>query len=135
MALQRRAVYELEEAMRPMPQVELETEHYFAHGLYARVLKRPKDTLIVGKVHKQEHLYIVTKGKVQIGKEVYEAGSVIVSEPGTKRAVLALEDSICMTVHHTFKKNLKRMEKELIQPDEKALFDSSNKLKELQCLG
>lgn len=125
----------LEEAMRSMPQVELETDHYFADGMYARVLKRPAGTLIVGKVHKREHFYIVTKGKVQVGKDIYEAGTVIVSEPGTKRAVLALEDSICMTVHRTKKRNLEKIEAQLIEPDTKALFDSSNKLKEILCLG
>ncbi len=135
MGLQLRSVQALEEAMREMPQVELETGHYFADGMYARVLKRPKGTLIVGKVHRREHFYIVTKGKVQVGKDIYEAGTVIVSEPGTKRAVLALEDSICMTVHRTKKRNLEKIEAQLIEPDTKALFDSSNKLKEILCLG
>lgn len=125
----------LEDAMRLMPQVELETDHYFADGMYARVLKRPAGTLIIGKEHKKEHFYIVTKGKVQVGKDIYEAGDVIVSKPGTKRAVLALEDSICMTIHRTKYKNLDKIEKQLIQPDTKALFDAENKLKELPCLG
>ena len=118
--------------MREMPQAELETFHYFADGMYARVLPRPAGTLIVGKVHKREHFYIIAKGKVQVGKEVYEAGTVIVSKPGTKRAVLALEDSVCLTVHRTKKRNLDKIEKQLIEPDRMALFDSSNrKLKAL----
>lgn len=113
--------------MRTMPQVELPTTHFFADGMYCRSLERKAGTLIVGKVHRREHFYIVAKGKVQIGKDVYEAGTILVSEPGTKRAVLALEDSICMTVHRTKKRNLDEIEKQLIEPDEKALFDSHNK--------
>ena len=126
-------VRRLENAVRLMPQVELPTEHYFADGMYARVLPRPKGTVLVGKVHKREHFYICTKGKVQVfmNNEVktLEAGAVVVSKPGTKRAVFALEDSICMTVHRTKKRNIANIEKQLIEPDPKSLFDAWNKLK------
>jgi hypothetical protein len=131
MELQRNNVQALENIMRTMPQMELQTDHYFADGMYARVLFRPAGTLIVGKVHKKEHFYIVAKGCVQIGKEVLHAGTVLVSQPGTKRAVLALEDSICLTVHRTKKRNLDKIEKQMVEPDKLALFDASNKLKEL----
>lgn len=125
----RNSVLALEAAMREMPQIELQTEHFFADGMYCRVLSRPAGTLIIGKQHKREHFYIVCKGRVQVGREVYEAGAVIVSKPGTKRAVLALEDSICLTIHRTKKRNLDKIEMQLIEPDPKALFDASNKLK------
>jgi len=125
------AVVRLQEVLRDFPQAHLETYHYFADGMYARVLPRVAGTLIVGKVHKKEHFYIVAKGRVQIEQDVYEAGTVLVSKPRTKRAVLALEDSICMTVHRTNKKNLDKMEKELVEPDATALFDARNKPKEL----
>lgn len=129
------AIVKLQEMMLQMPQAEgLETDHYFADEMYCRRLYRPAGTLIVGKVHKKEHFYIVAKGKVQVGENVYKAGDVIVSKPGTKRAVLALEDSVCMTIHHTRKKNLDKIEKELIEPDNTALFDARNERK-LPCLG
>lgn len=124
-------VWRLQAEMVKLPQADLPTEHFFADGMYARVLKRPAGTLIVGKVHKKEHFYIVTKGKVEVageeGTKTYEAGDVIVSKPGTKRAVLALEDSICMTVHRTKKKNLEKIEKELVEEDNTALFNAQNK--------
>lgn len=129
-------VLALESFVREMPQAQgLVTTHYFADGMYARVLERPAGTLIVGKVHKREHFYIVAKGRVQVVMDdkamIYEAPSVIVSKPGTKRAVLALEDSMCLTVHRTNKKNIRKIEKELIEPDEKALFDAYNELRML----
>lgn len=137
--LQKSNVLRLEDTMREMPQVELPTEHYFADGMYCRTLFRAAGTLIVGKIHKREHFYIVAKGKVQVAMDdetkTYEAGTVLVSQPGTKRAVYALEDSICLTVHRTNKRNLEKIEKELIEPDAKALFDARNKLKELPCPG
>ena len=127
------AIVKLQDMMRELPQVELQTDHYFADGMYARVLSRKAGTLIVGKVHKKEHFYIIAKGRVRVasGEDVqtYEAGAILVSKPGTKRAVLALEDSICVTIHRTKKRNLDKIEHELVEPDEKALFNASNTLK------
>jgi len=56
-------------------------------------------------------------------------GDVICSKPGTKRVTLAVTDAIGITFHKTNKTNLDKIEKELIEPDELALFDSSNNLK------
>lgn len=132
-------VWRLQAAMQEMPQAELDTFHYFADGMYCRVLPCPAGTLIVGKVHKREHLYIVAKGRVQVvtddGTTILEAGTVLVSRPGTKRAVLALEDSVCLTVHRTNKHNLAKIEKDLIEPDKTALYDANNQVKELPCPG
>lgn len=129
-------VLALEAVMREMPQVQLHTEHYFADGMYCRLVARKAGVTIVGKVHKKEHLYIVAKGRVKVVMdnkvEVLEAGDVRVSKPGTKRAVVALKDAICMTVHRTDSTDLAEIEKELIEEDHQALFDSSNKLKALK---
>lgn len=130
----RAAIDHLQREMSGMPQVELPTEHFFADGMYARVLPRPAGTLIVGKVHRKEHFYIVCCGTVRItqgdgaAREV-TGPAVLVSAPGTKRAVLALTDATCMTVHRTKKRNLDKIEQELIEPDTHALFDARNKLK------
>ena len=125
-------VEKLQSAMLKMPQVELPTFHFFADGMYARVVKRPAGTLIVGKVHKKEHFYIITKGKIRVANEqgstIYESGDVIVSKPGTKRAVLALEDSVCMTVHRCNETDLEKIEEELVEKDEKSPFGIGNKL-------
>lgn len=129
-------VLKAERLMRDMPQEELVTTHFFADGMYARVVGRRAGVLIVGKVHKREHLYIVAKGRVKVvgpsGPVEYGAGSVIVSKPGTKRMVLAMEDSICLTVHRTDKTDLDEIEKELIEDDEDALYDAHNRLKRSQ---
>jgi SET domain-containing protein len=129
-------VLRLQEIVGRMPQAELETFHYFADGMYARVLPRKEGTLIVGKVHKREHFYIVAKGSVKVfgnGEDeakVYTSGTVIVSRPGTKRAVYALEDSICMTVHRTEKTDIDEIERELIEEDTTATFDAHNRIKD-----
>jgi hypothetical protein len=60
-----------------------------------------------------------------------QAGDVIESKPGTKRVTLAVTDAIGITIHRTDKTDLDEIEAELIEPDETALFDSSNKLKQI----
>lgn len=130
----RERVNALQALMVQMPQADLETFHYFADGMYARVVPRLKDTLIVGKVHLREHFYIVAQGRVRVtgGDEVVDlvAPAIVVSAPGTKRAVLALEDSVCLTVHRTDKTDLAEIEAELIEPDDSALFGPENRLLE-----
>lgn len=106
----------------------------FADGMYCRRVFRRRGTTIIGKVHKKEHFYIVVKGRVAVTNNggtatTYEAGDVIKSEAGTKRAVFALEDSLCMTVHRTDNTDLAEIEKELLEPDELAWFDAENVLK------
>jgi hypothetical protein len=124
----------LSNAMRILPQWEPVTRHYFADGMYCREVARPAGTLIVGKVHKQEHFYIVMTGEV----EITSAGQtpqrvigprVIVSTVGTKRAVFAHTHAVCMTVHRTDSRDLEEIERELIEPDDRALFDAANKPK------
>lgn len=119
--------------MRGMPQVEMPTFHHFADGMYGRELHQPAGSLVVGKTHKREHFLIIMKGVLQIamdsGVRNVAAPCVIVSAPGAKRALLALQDSVYMTVHRTKKKNLDKIEKELIEAAPTALFDASNKLK------
>lgn len=119
----------LYEAMLTMPQVQLETLHYFAGGMYLRWLFRPKGTVIVGKIHKREHFYLVIQGCVQVEKQVMKAPFLVVSQPGTRRAVVALEDSVCITIHRTDEKDLEAIERELVEPDERSQYLPGNILK------
>ena len=130
------AVERLGRAMAEMPQAELDTDHYFADGMYARSLFRPAGTLIVGKVHKKEHFYIIASGCVDVttdhGLERIHGPRIIISKPGTQRAVLAIEDSLCITIHRTDQKELADIEKELVEPCDYALFNEQNRLLEVK---
>jgi quercetin dioxygenase-like cupin family protein len=131
----REDIERLQKAMAQMQQVELTTKHHFAEGLYCREVFRPEGTTIVGKVHKREHLYMVLAGIVTVigsgEPQTLEAPAIIVSSPGTKRAVFAHTDATCCTVHRTDSKDLESIERELLEPDETALFDAHNNLKGL----
>jgi len=129
----REQIDKLQSEMVQMPQAKLETEHYFFGGMYCRKLTRPAGTLIVGKVHKKDHFFLCAKGEIiawsEGGMKHLYPGDVICSKPGTKRVTLAVTDAIGITFHKTNKTNLDKIEKELIEPDELALFDSNNQLK------
>lgn len=129
----REQIDRLQAEMSKLPQAELETEHYFSGGMYCRKLIRPAGTLIVGKVHKNDHFFMCAKGEIIVwtekGMKKLVAGDIIESKSGTKRATYALTDAIGVTFHKTDKTDLEEIEAEIIEPDNLALFDSSNKLK------
>jgi len=119
-----------------MPQwnAEEHTSHYFSEGMYCRALFRPAGTVIVGKTHKKSHFYIIVSGEISIvsgdSRERIKAPCIFVSKPGTKRAVYAHEDSLCITVHRTDNTDLEKIEAELIEDDPEAMYDSFNMIKQ-----
>lgn len=77
--------------------------HMHAPGVYARELFIPAGMVIVGKIHKHAHHNNISLGKIAVATEfgsyVLTAPYGFVSEPGTKRAVYALEDTMWTTYH------------------------------------
>lgn len=130
------SVDELKTAMLKFPQAELQTFHHWCDGIYMRVLPRPAGTLIVGKKHKKQHLYVVMQGTVLISngaeaaREV-SAPYVMVCEPGTKRAVLAKTDAICLTIHCTDERDLEKLEAQLVEPDSESPYLPGNLLQKV----
>lgn len=107
---------------------------------YAREMFIPKGTLIVGKIHRHQHLNFIQKGKVSVatefGVKYLEAPCTFVSEVGLKRVVIAEEDTIWVTVHLTKydkEEDLDKIEDEVIAPtyEELGMIDSANKLGEI----
>lgn len=117
-------ILKLEDAIRHQPGYDFEgrtlckIRHYFAPGVYAREMFIPKDVLITGKIHKTEHLNILSQGKLSISNKgesmTVEAPFTYVSPIGTKRAIYALEDSTWTTIHVTEETDLDALEDELI---------------------
>jgi quercetin dioxygenase-like cupin family protein len=135
----REQIERLQAEVAKMPQAELETEHYFHAEMYARKVYRPAGALIVGKVHKKDHFFLCAKGEIiawtEGGMKHLYAGDIVQSKPGTKRVTLSVTDAIGITFHNSAETDLDKLEKELIEPDDLALFDSSNKLKPLEIKG
>jgi hypothetical protein len=129
----REQIERLQSEMALMPQAELKTDHYFNGGMYCRKVFRPAGTLIVGKIHKVDHLFMCVSGQIMAwteqGMKTLNAGDIVESKAGTKRVTLALTDAIGVTVHKTDQTDLELIEKELIEPDNLALFDYNNEIK------
>ncbi len=51
--------------MKPMVQIEIPVRHYFAKDSYAREIVIPKDTIVLGKIHKFSHINICSKGDIK----------------------------------------------------------------------
>lgn len=109
-------------------------------GTYARQMFIPKDTLIIGKIHRHQHLNFIMQGEVKVftefGTKEYKAPCVFISEIGLKRSVYAVEDTIWVTVHqtkHLGEENLSKMEEEVIAPnyEELGLIASTRELLKL----
>jgi quercetin dioxygenase-like cupin family protein len=100
----RQKLFALQEASSKMEQVECPLIHTFVPGMYARQIFVPKGTTVVTKIHNQRHLTFILKGKCIVHSDgetkTIEAPMMFITEPGTKRAVHVLEDTIWVTVHH-----------------------------------
>lgn len=77
--------------------------HFRAPGMIARQMLLPKGGEIVGKIHKHAHLNQISYGHVCVitedGPKEIKGAHTFTSTPGTKRYVLALEDTLWTTFH------------------------------------
>lgn len=100
-------------------------EHIFAPGLYARQMTIPKGGIIIGKIHRHAHVNTISKGRVfvvtEFGKDEIVAPATFVSNPGTKRVVVAQEETIWTTYHPTDETDLAKIEEHVIAPTYDAL--------------
>ena len=118
----RKQLYELQSAVGDLPEVDCPLQHVFAPGAYARTIFIPMGTVIVGKIHKHQHLNILSQGEVLVitegaGLQTLRGPLTMVSPAGTKRALRALTDVVWTTIHLTDKTNLAEIEDEVIAKD------------------
>jgi len=126
-----------QDELTKLPQtVVFHTKHHFANGMYCRELLIPKNVLAVGKCHKQEHLFMVLQGTLKVfsnaGVQEFTAPAIVVSQPGIKRVVYAVDDVVCAVVHKTDNTNLDDIEEEVMEKELFSAYDSSNNLKVLE---
>jgi hypothetical protein len=80
------------------------TTHRFTDGMYIREIFMPAGSLITSKIHKTEHPYIVSYGKVAVSIDGDDWDEIIapytgITKPGTRRVLYILEDCIWTTFH------------------------------------
>lgn len=87
--------------------VELPLKHIFTPGLYQRIIYIPAGVFLTSRVHKYEHPYVISKGKIVVineldgTRELLEAPYHGITKPGTRRALHAVTDTIWATFHVT----------------------------------
>ena len=117
----RKRIFDLENVMANIPGAtfgdspEMPLKHSFAEGVYVREIFIPKGHVLTGKIHKHSHPNFLMSGEVIVvteerGREHLKAPLSMISAPGTKRAVIALEDTVWITVHVTNETDLEKIE-------------------------
>jgi quercetin dioxygenase-like cupin family protein len=115
----RAKLYALQAAVGTLPEVDMPLQHVFAPGAYARTIFIPAGSVIIGKIHKHQHLNILSMGHVTVyteggGEEDLRGPLTMVSPPGTKRAVYAHADTVWTTIHLTDETDLDKIEEHVI---------------------
>lgn len=129
----RERVRRLQEEVSKLPQYEPETRHYFHAGMYCREVWRQAGVLVVGKVHKKEHFYLIVRGTVAIttddGVQRITGPQLLKCGAGTKRAVYSETDALCMTFHVVDATTVEDAERELVEPEDADIYAPGNLLK------
>ena len=95
-------------------------KHTFADSIYIRQMDMQKDSVVVGAIHKHLHVWFLLTGHVTIATqdsvEDYIAPCYVVSTPGVKRVIHAIEESIFVNVHKnpSNTKDVNKLEKEIV---------------------
>lgn len=89
-----------------LPKADIRIKDVFAPGLYIRKMWAPAGSVLTSKIHRTEHPFIVSKGRILVWDGIHRAVILKASYdgitlPGTRRLGVALEDTIWMNVHAT----------------------------------
>jgi hypothetical protein len=81
----------------------------------------PAGAIVVGKVHKTEHINIVSSGEAIVVTEDDQRMHIVapyafVSKPGCKKALYIIKDMVWTTCHVTEKTDLDQIEADIIAP-------------------
>ena len=76
---------------------------------------------------------MIVSGTVSVtsddGVQTYTGPMLLCSKPGTKRAVYAETDALCMTFHRVDSNTVEEVESELVEDDPNSMFAIGNKVK------
>jgi len=118
-------ILRFEEALSKVPGAtfgdspEMPLKHSFAPGVYVREIFLPKGHLLTGKIHRHAHPNFLMSGEVLVytegaGAQRLKAPLSMISPAGTKRVIVALEDTVWITVHATQETDMQKIEDEVI---------------------
>lgn len=127
--------------MGGLPQVDCPVQHSFSDGIYAREITMFAGTCVVGKIHKTNHINIITSGQCTV---VTPARSITIDAPytfesfaGEQKVVYCHTDVTWTTIHKTDSTDLAVIEQECISSDYNSDLVHSliMKVEDTLCLG
>ena len=131
LAVRRELILQLEEHLRAdvgaVDATAFVTRHHFAPGTYSREIELPARSCVIGKIHREAHSNVISRGHALVatpdGVMQLAAPLTFISEPGTKRLVISLDDVVWTTIHAnpTNTTDLEELERLLIAPTFAAL--------------
>lgn len=112
---------EVEDSLLKLPQVDCNTEHFIADGLYLRRIIIPEGAMLTGAVHLTETIDVMVYGDLLVttedgSKRITTPGSLFVSKIGRKKVAFALKETMWITAHAVEdikNKTMDEIEKEL----------------------
>jgi hypothetical protein len=130
----RQRVERLEAVLTHVEPGEYQLRHRFAPGVYMREMLIPANQIATGAVHKTKHLTIVV-GHCYLtdenGAQEFCGYSSFESEPGTKRAIVTIQDTIVTTIHPTEETDLDKLCELLTESKPQELLGGSQNLQML----
>lgn len=104
-----------------LDQVDCPLQHFFAPGVYVREIFMPSGAIVIGKIHRTEHLNIIEQGSVLLigedgSREILSAPCTFVSKAGVQKVLQILEDCRWKTVHVTNETDVPTLEAMLVEP-------------------
>ena len=110
-------------------------KHTFADGVYIRQMDMKEGSAVIGHIHNHEHVWFLLSGHLMVATEEsieeFISPCYVVSKPGSKRVIYAMEDSIFINVHKnpSNTKNIDKLEKEIVSLNYKEYEKYINKNK------
>ena len=98
-------------------------KHTFTDGIYIRQMSMKKDSFVIGKIHKHNHVWFLLSGEISVADENntidHIAPCYVEAPSGSKRMIYAHEDSVWVNIHAnpTNTQDLEELEELIIAKD------------------
>ena len=112
------------------PRRELELQHRFTQGLYARTIHMPAGSLLTSEIHVTEHQFVILVGNISVwthheGAQLLRAPYHGKTIPGMRRILYAHTDTVWTTFHATTETDPDEIKKSLIQDHTNPLLEKA----------
>ena len=99
-----------EAQLAQFPQVQIPVTHRFTDGMYIREIRVPAGMMFTSRTHKTQHPFVISSGAAEIINErgvrfLVRAPFTGITEPGTRRIFLVVEEMVLTTFHVTEEKD------------------------------